>query len=55
MMVLVAAFIMYDYANGIFSAVGLLAALVITFFAYRFARADAAKSAKANEDGSPKS
>ena len=33
---------------------GLLAALVIAFFAYRNVRVDADKSAKGNEDGSPK-
>ena len=55
MMVLVAVGLTYQYANGIFSAAGLLIALVIAFLAYRNARADAAKSAKANRDGSLKS
>ena len=53
-MVLVGVWLMYDYANGIFSAGGLLTALVIAFFAYGKARADVAKIAKANEDGSPR-
>ena len=53
-MVLVGVWLMYDYANGIFSAGGLLTALVIGFFAYREARADTAKSAKANEHVKPK-
>jgi len=46
-MVLVGVWLMYDYANGIFSAGGLLIALVIAFLAYRTARADTAKSGKA--------
>jgi hypothetical protein len=55
MMVLVAVGLTYYYANARFSAGGLLTSLVIAIFAYRIARTDAAKSAKANEDGSPKS
>jgi len=55
MMVLVAVLFTYHYANAIFSAGGLLAALVVAFSAYRHARAVAAKSAKANKDGPPKS
>jgi hypothetical protein len=53
MLVLVAVFFTY-HSNAIFSAGGLLATLVIAFFAYCKARADVAKIAKANEDGSPK-
>jgi hypothetical protein len=65
MMVLVAVFFTYHYANAIFTTEGLrtaailgawgLPALVIAFFVYQNARADSAKSAKANEDGSPRS
>ncbi len=54
MMLFVAAGLTYHEANAIFSAGGLVTALVIAFFAYRNARADAAKNAKANEDGSSK-
>jgi hypothetical protein len=53
-MVLVGVWLVFDYANGIFSALGLLTALVIAFFAYREARADTVKSAKANEHAKPK-
>ena len=54
MLVLVAVFFTY-HSNAIFSVGGLLTALMIAFFAYSKARADVAKIAKANEDGSPKS
>jgi len=54
MMVLVAVFFTY-HSNALFSAGGLLAALVIAFFAYSKARADVGKIAKSNEDRSPKS
>ena len=52
-LVLVAVFFTY-HSNALFSAGGLLTALVIAFFAYGKARADVAKIAKANEDGSPR-
>ena len=54
MLVLGAVFFTY-HSNALFSAGGLLAALVIAFFAYSKARADVGKIAKSDEDRLPKS
>jgi hypothetical protein len=54
MLVLLGVFFTF-HSNALFSAGGLLAALVIAFFAYIKARADVGNIAKSNEDRSPNS